>query len=413
MSLSKITDIGKALAETEAYRDWYIEQADPIANDRLLWQAQTFRHVVHLVPGQAILEFGCGRGHLLRQLDGVARHRNPLTGIRFQGEGIDDDIAPEGEHIEIVCSDSLAILKERKFDYIILHNMLDVATATQLLSATYQYLKPGGRLVCFETNPWNPFFAVRNAWRRTVRQPVKQVPLNKAELYELMSEIGFIKVSAQFTDFVYRPLPKRLIWLLRNLSILLENMPLIRVFAGRIFIQAQKPPRKVKQSSVRLTRHAALHGKVSVVVPCHNEEMNVGPLIDGLKAFYDEYIHQIVLVDDNSTDGTRGVMEKYAKKDPRITPVIRTPPNGVGYAIRDGYNAATGQFILSMDCDFQHLLPELEDMFDAITEDGIVAAVGSRFSRHSVLINYPFGKILANRSFHLLFNIRLVRKIRG
>jgi len=133
--------------------------------------------------------------------------------------------------------------------------------------------------------------------------------------------------------------------------------------------------------------------------------MNIEPLVKGLTAFYDDYIHQIVLVDDNSTDGTQKVIEKLAKKDPRIVPVIRSAPNGVGLAIRDGYKMATGEYILSMDCDFQHLLPELEDMFDAITKDGVDAAVGSRFSRHSVLINYPFGKILANRGFHLCFNI--------
>ena len=57
-----------------------------------------------------------------------------------------------------------------------------------------------------------------------------------------------------------------------------------------------------------------------------------------------------------------------------------------------------------MDCDFQHLLPELEDMFDAAAE-GADAVLGSRFSRHSVLINYPFGKILANRAFHLAVNV--------
>ena len=59
---------------------------------------------------------------------------------------------------------------------------------------------------------------------------------------------------------------------------------------------------------------------------------------------------------------------------------------------------------MSMDCDFQHLLPEMEDMFDAAA-DGADVVFGSRFSRRSVMINYPFGKILANRSFHVLANL--------
>jgi dolichol-phosphate mannosyltransferase len=195
-----------------------------------------------------------------------------------------------------------------------------------------------------------------------------------------------------------------LIWLLRNLSTLLENAPLVRTLSGRILIHAKKPPRVAIRPAVSLVRHETLMGAVSVVVPCHNEEMNVGPLVDGLCRHYDGYLHQIVLVDDNSQDDTRAVIEELARNDPRITLVFRQPPNGVGRALRDGYAAATGRYVLSMDCDFQHLLPELEDMFDAAAE-GADAVLGSRFSRHSVLINYPFGKILANRAFHLAVNV--------
>jgi len=95
-----------------------------------------------------------------------------------------------------------------------------------------------------------------------------------------------------------------------------------------------------------------------------------------------------------------------AADDTRITPVHRSPPNGVGRALRDGYAAASGRWVMSMDCDFQHLLPEMEEMFDAAA-DGADVVFGSRFSRRSVMINYPFGKILANRSFHVLANLAI------
>jgi dolichol-phosphate mannosyltransferase len=86
-------------------------------------------------------------------------------------------------------------------------------------------------------------------------------------------------------------------------------------------------------------------------------------------------------------------------------------PVGVGRAIRDGLCAATGDYVLSLDCDFQHLLPEVRDMFDAAAE-GYDVAVGSRFSRHSVLLNYPWLKIIANRAFHLLSRLILVARFR-
>ena len=134
--------------------------------------------------------------------------------------------------------------------------------------------------------------------------------------------------------------------------------------------------------------------------------MNIPPLIDGLLCHYGDYVHEIVLVDDNSRDGTGALIDRLATGDDRIIVVHRTPPNGPGLALRDGYAAASGRWVMSMDCDFQHLLPEMEDMFDAAAA-GADVVFGSRFSRRSVLINYPFGKIVANRAFHVLANLAI------
>jgi hypothetical protein len=105
------------------------------------------------------------------------------------------------------------------------------------------------------------------------------------------------------------------------------------------------------------------------------------------------------------------VIRRLAEEDPMINPVFRTPPNGVGRAITDGYRVATGEYVLSMDCDFQHLLPEIRDLFDAAAE-GYDVAVGSRFSRYSVILNYPFQKIIANRGFHALAQLLFLRHFR-
>jgi glycosyltransferase involved in cell wall biosynthesis len=139
--------------------------------------------------------------------------------------------------------------------------------------------------------------------------------------------------------------------------------------------------------------------------------MNVEALIRQIQKFYGEYIFEIIPVDDNSRDRTAEVIQRLAEEDPRIKPIFRTPPNGVGRAIADGYKAAKGTYVLSIDCDFQHLLPEFRDLFDAAAQ-GYDLVVGSRFSRHSVLLNYPFQKILANRGFHLLARLLLRRQFR-
>jgi dolichol-phosphate mannosyltransferase len=397
----------KILGIREQYRDRYWLKRDPIYRDRLLWRAQTFRHMVHLLPGQTILELGCGRGLFTQQLVRVSREENPITAVTFDPTGDRPENLPTSVNFINVTEPSEAITGQ-KFDFIVAMELLDVDNCGWFLQNAYELLKPGGQILLYESNPWNFVLTLRRTLFRWFGYTDPRHLLSRPKLYELVSELGFIRVFAVFNDFVYAPLNRPLIWLLRNLSILLENTPLLQTLAGAILIHAQKPPRHIERPKVSLCEHQSLYKAVSVVIPCHNEEMNIKPLITRLKELYGGYIYEIIPVDDNSKDQTSAILQELAKEDPSIHPVFRTPPNGVGRAIKDGYQAATGKYILSMDCDFQHLLPELRDLFDAATE-GYDVVVGSRFSRHSVLLNYPIQKIIANRGFHFLTRILFLR----
>jgi len=398
------------LALREAYRDAYRKTRDPIADERLLWRAQSVRHLVHLTPGQTILEIGSGDMRFTRRLAEVSRGENPITAATFASAGSSAPMPPGP--IEAVSLDAFpGSLEGRSFDCIVGLDMLDAADCPATLEGVLALLAPGGQVVFFESNPWNPWLRVRRWISGLLRRSDPRRLLNRPQLYELMSEVGFIRIFAVYTDFVYAPLSRGMIRLLRNASIVAENMPVVHRFAGAILLHAQKPPRRLMRPSRQLFDHPTLRHAISVVIPCHNEEMNIGPLIDRLIELYGDYIHEIIPVDDNSRDSTAAVIAGYAAGNPRIRPVYRKPPNGVGLAIADGYRAATGQWILSMDCDFQHLLPEIRDMFDRAAE-GAPVVVGSRFSRHSILLNYPLMKIISNRGFHLLAVLLLGKRFR-
>jgi dolichol-phosphate mannosyltransferase len=212
-------------------------------------------------------------------------------------------------------------------------------------------------------------------------------------------------------DIVHARAPRSLIQALQSLSYIVEHAPLIKEACGTLYIWAKKPGEKESRPGVDLCEHASLLDSTSVVIPCHNEEMNIPRLVRGLLEMYGRYIHEIILVNDNSTDRTAEVATGMAELDPRVRLINRTPPNGVGLALRDGYRAAGGLYVLSMDSDFLLILPELRDLFDAIAR-GKDGAVGSRFSYDSMLINYPFMKILANRAFHALANLVLGLRVR-
>jgi dolichol-phosphate mannosyltransferase len=388
----------QVLALREKYRDAYWQRKDPILDHRLLWRAQTLRHTVHVLPGACILELGCGTGRFTHALRQITRGENPITTVTFDPSA-KPTAFPDVEHLTALSLPGP--LQGRQFDCIVAMDLVDNRTSSELLCAIFELLSPSGELILYESNPWNPILRIRAAFARMIGRGDPRALVSRPRLYELLSEIGFIRVYAAFNDFVYAPLTPRLIWLLRNLSILLENAPGISRTAGSLLVHAQKPPRRRSDPSCCFVAQRRLKRAVSVVVPCHNEEGNVEPLVAQLLRLYSDYIHEIVLVNDGSRDRTGALIDEMARRDARIIPLHRRPPNGVGLAIADGLRAASGRYALTMDCDFQHLLPELRDIFAAAAE-GYDVVIGSRFSRHSVLLNYPFAKILANRTFHTI-----------
>jgi dolichol-phosphate mannosyltransferase len=199
---------------------------------------------------------------------------------------------------------------------------------------------------------------------------------------------------------------------LQSAAFVFEHMPVVRELCGTLYIWGKKPGESQRHlPGPSLTEHQTLHDSISVVVPCHNEEMNVRGLVDALLRLYNRYIHEIIIVNDNSTDNTGAVTRSIARSEPRVKLVDRKAPNGVGRALRDGYAAAGGRYILTMDADFVQIVPEFRELFDAIA-DGYEGAIGSRFSYESVLINYPFFKIVCNRAFHLLVSLFLLPGVR-
>jgi len=407
------------LSKQEKNKTIYWNKFDPFIDLRVEWRASMMRHLFHILPGQKILEIGTGNGKFTRALNAVTRGECEITTIVFSPEYQNEitETLKGYNNIKVVHLYSFpGLLKGEKFDYVVAHNMLENETRDLFLYTMKSLIKPGGGLLLFETNPWNPYYRIRKIVRGLLpikwKRPAEPVSLNHLQIFSVLSELGYTQINALPYDFLYSPIPKILLWPAQHLSLIMENCPYLRVFAGALYIWAHNPaPENYKKSTIDLCEHNMFFSKVSFVVPCHNEEANIQPLIQGLKDFFGRYIFEIVIVDDNSDDKTAEIVKKLAEEDRRIKFIRRSPPNGVGRALRDGLREAAGEYILIMDADFQHVIPELRDLFDAIVS-GADVAVGSRFSRKSVLINYAFTKILANRGFHILANLFLGKHFR-
>ncbi|MBT3878905.1 MAG: glycosyltransferase [Candidatus Scalindua sp.] len=411
-------DLSLRLAEQENRRTVYWNRFDSFVDFRMNWRASMMRHLFHILPGQKILEIGAGNGKFTRSLVKATRRECKITAVVFSPE-YQDQVEKElnNKDVTVVYLDSFpGLLADEKYDYVIINHMLEDHFRNEFLYIIKQLIKPGGGLLLFEPNPWNCYFRVRKFFRRLIpitwERPGNPILMNKLEVFSVLSEIGYTQINVLPYDFLYSPIPRFLLWPAQNLSIIMENFPYFRNLAGSLYIWSRNPSfQNERQITVDLCDYQMLFGKVSFVIPCHNEEMNVAPLINGLIAFYGKYIFEILIVDDNSKDRTADVTEKLSKIHKCIRLIKRVPPNGVGRALREGLKEAKGEYILIMDSDFQHIIPEMRDLFDAIA-DGADVAIGSRFSRESVLVNYAFTKILANRAFHIIANILLGRHFR-
>ena len=417
-------NLTESLQKKEQLRQHDWETEDYFHPIRLKWRAQMVRHLFHLFPEDHILEIGSGACQWARKISAVNKNLNPICAAIFNKnlfDSINNNELPE--NIEPILLDAFpGSLNGRQFDFIVGYHLLTDENSAELLSELKNLLKPGGQILLFDPNSWNAYYRLRKAFSILLlpfKQKTKDHSLrmgyhanNRLDLFTMFSEVGFVKIKILPYDFIFPPMPKFLLWPMKNLSLIFENLPYFRNFAGSLFSWAQKPAEEGWERPVsNLVQHDCFKGKLSIVIPSQNEELNIPPLVENLKACYGEYIREIIIVDDNSQDTTATITRRLSEEDSRIRLLQRTMPSGVGRALRDGFASAEGDFILTMDCDFLHILPEFTGLFDSVA-NGADVAIGSRFSRESVLLNYPFTKILANRSFHLVANLLLGKHFR-
>ena len=120
-----------------------------------------------------------------------------------------------------------------------------------------------------------------------------------------------------------------------------------------------------------------LEGKVSVVFPTFHERDNIGPLIQEVLG-YTPAGTEVIVVDDDSPDGTWKVVEDMQKTNSRIRLLRRTTERGLTSALRAGIAAAKGEVVVWSDCDFSMPPAKVKDLLDEIGR-GADVAVGSRF----------------------------------
>jgi dolichol-phosphate mannosyltransferase len=122
--------------------------------------------------------------------------------------------------------------------------------------------------------------------------------------------------------------------------------------------------------------------KLGLILPTLCEEENIGRLLPQVRAILDsaQIPFEIVVVDDDSSDGTGAVVEAIAKEDPRVRLLVRKGEKGLAGAVLDGWNQTSAAVLGVMDADLQHP-PELLPQLFAAIGNGRDLAIGSRYTQ--------------------------------
>jgi len=148
---------------------------------------------------------------------------------------------------------------------------------------------------------------------------------------------------------------------------------------------------------------AGIPGMLSVVIPAHNEEGQIGETVSQLSAALRaaEITYEILVVNDNSSDGTEQVLAMLGAGDSAVRCIDNAAPNGFGFAVRRGLAEFRGDAVAVVMADGSDDPADLVRFYREL-ERGYDCVFGSRFMRGGRVIDYPKLKLLLNRLGNLL-----------
>lgn len=134
--------------------------------------------------------------------------------------------------------------------------------------------------------------------------------------------------------------------------------------------------------------------KLSIVIPVYNEANSVIKVLDSLKRL--EIHTEIIVVDDGSTDGTRALLDKYAKQNKDVKIIFMEKNGGKGTALREGFKHVNGDYTVIQDADFEYDPNDLVTMFEFAMDNNIDVVYGNRFSSKRLYSGMDWKNFIGN-----------------
>ncbi|NJE61354.1 glycosyltransferase family 2 protein [Thermococcus sp. 21S7] len=138
--------------------------------------------------------------------------------------------------------------------------------------------------------------------------------------------------------------------------------------------------------------------RISVIIPAYNEAQRLPKVLERIPDFVDE----VIVVDDGSSDGTYGVARAFSEKDGRIRAIRLEKNCGKGCAMRKGVEGASGDVIVFIDADGQHKPEDIGKLVEPIIRGDADVVIGARKVEEA-------GKRPLHRRLSNIITTRLIR----
>ncbi len=136
---------------------------------------------------------------------------------------------------------------------------------------------------------------------------------------------------------------------------------------------------------------------ISVVIPLYNEEESIPELFDWIERVMRQhgFSHEVIFVDDGSTDGSWGVIERLSRQSENVKAVKFRRNYGKSPALYTGFLKAEGDVVITMDADLQDSPDEIPGLYDMIVKDGYDLVSGWKKKRYD-----PLSKTIPTKLFN-------------
>lgn len=137
---------------------------------------------------------------------------------------------------------------------------------------------------------------------------------------------------------------------------------------------------------------------LTIVVPTYNERDRLDPLLEQVFQAADAHRigMQVIVVDDNSSDGTGARAEEWSRRR-RVRVVHRAGKLGLGSAVLDGFALADSDIVGVMDADLSHPPDLIPSLYSTITRGDLDMVVASRYIRNAGTRGWPLGRLVLSR----------------